>query len=228
MGSKDAVAWFSLLLLALAAYLPATAVAHDASTFTIIVREQELTAGSPQLMFNDSVWWINVDDRENITHRIVYDSDGDGLYNGTLDWDSGNLSSSCSLDDNGTKIDSECEVTYEIPFNGTWGDGIYHYYDLVSDGTMLEGNISVVPDSHQAGGVPPENYEYNPDSEEEEETELDSQGETSDQNWLLWVAIASGLASVILLMMLLKSDDDSLREEETSDDSDISATAKEE
>ena len=226
MGSKDAVAWFSLLLLALAAYLPATAVAHDASTFTIIVREEELTAGSPQLMFNDSVWWINVDDRENITHRIVYDSDGDGLYNGTLDWDSGNLSSSCPLDENGTKIDSECEVTYEIPFNGTWGDGVYHYYDLISDNTVLEGNITVSNDSHGSEG------EHSPgeDSHDEdgEHAEGETQGTTDSRNWLLWVAIASGLASVILLMMLLKSDDDSLREEETDDDFDISAIVGEE
>ena len=228
MGGKGAVAWFSLVLLAMAAYLPTTVVAHDASTFTIIVRENELTAGSPQLVFNDSVWWINVDDRVNITHRIVYDSDGDGIYNGTHDWDSGNLSSECPVDEEGNKIDSECEVSYEIPFNGTWGVDTYHYYDLVSDGTILEGNISVAPDSHQAGGTSPENYQYNPDSEEEEETEPDSQGEESEQNWLLWLAMTSGLASVILLVMLLKSDDDSLKDESTIDDSDISAIAEEE
>ena len=35
--------------------------------------------------------WYNADSRENVTQRIVYDADGDGLYNGSEDWDSGEI-----------------------------------------------------------------------------------------------------------------------------------------
>ena len=43
---------------------------------------------------------------EGIRHRLVYDHDGDGLYNGTFDWDSGELHAYCETDENNTKIDA--------------------------------------------------------------------------------------------------------------------------
>ena len=41
--------------------------------------------------------WYNADSRENVTQRIVYDADGDGLYNGSEDWDSGEIYQDCPL-----------------------------------------------------------------------------------------------------------------------------------
>ena len=75
--------------------LPLNVQAHSADTFTVVVKDTGLTPNSSQIMYNDSVIWHNVDSSENITHRIVFDGDGDGLYNGSNDWDSGELYPEC-------------------------------------------------------------------------------------------------------------------------------------
>lgn len=176
--------------------------AHDAGTFTILVKESGPTPNNPQLFYNDSVWWYNVDSTENVTHRIVWDSDGDGLYNGTTDWDSGNLSSECEKDENGTKLDEDCEMTYEIPFNGTWGAGVYEYSVIRSDGVVNNGTISVFDDTHaEDGSSPPaEGYEFgNEDSGQDSEAE----GGAGERNWLLYIAGGSGALSLLLLGLLI-------------------------
>ena len=119
MRSRLSVTWFPLLLLAFASLLITPAAAHDAGTFTVIVKANGHQPGSAELIVNDSVFFYNVDNRTNITHRIVHDADGDGLYNGTDDWDSGNLSSECALDGDGNKTDEDCEVTFAVEFNST-------------------------------------------------------------------------------------------------------------
>ena len=58
--------------------LPLNVQAHSADTFTVVVKDTGLTPNSSQIMYNDSVIWHNVDSSENITHRIVFDGDGDG------------------------------------------------------------------------------------------------------------------------------------------------------
>ena len=98
----------AIVLLSMCLSAPTT-TAHDPTTFTVIVGENGTVPSNitGQVLFtNDSIWFRNVDNSENITHHLTIDMDGDGLYNGTEDISSGNLSSSCALDDNGTKLDS--------------------------------------------------------------------------------------------------------------------------
>jgi hypothetical protein len=245
MRTKYSVAWFSLFLLAAATILPTPVVAHDASTFTIIVREGALAPNSPQLNEGDAVFWYNVDDREDITHRIVYDGDGDGLFNGSLDWDSGELVASCPTDENGS-TDPSCNVTFEVTFNGSLGSGTYHYCDLLSDGTVLEGVITIAADEHDdeehahdedddhgdddahAHGDDDDHAPDDHAADGEDGTTLTGQGEATTQNWLLLVAIVSGIAAVLLIISLMSSKDDLLREEDEPADSDINAIAEEE
>jgi len=228
------VAWFAAILLAFTAFLPASAVAHDAGTFTILAKANQLTPNTPQLVFNDSVWWYNVDSTENITHRIVYDEDGDGLYNGTLDWDSGNLSYECEKDEFGNQTDPDCRVTYEIPFNGTWGPGTYNYQDILSNGVVNNGTIIVQPDEHPSDGDSPPvgGYEYGID---EDEQELDAENEDEPpRGWLLWVAAGSGVIALFLVGVLLLGGKESAlgteneEKEEQKTDSDIDDIAEEE
>lgn len=203
MGKLGASTFFAVATLAIAVFLPVTAVAHDAGTFTVLVKDDQLTPNEPQLIFNDSVWWYNVDSTENVTHRIVYDADGDGLYNGTLDWDSGNLTSECEKDEYGNLTDPDCRITYEIPFNGTWGVGTYNYQDILSTGVINNGTIIVLPDSHDTdeNSPPISGYEFGND---EEEQELDSEeGGEDSRDWLLWVAAGSGLIALLLIGVLL-------------------------
>ncbi len=239
--SQNRLALFTTLLLLLAvSLLPVSTVAHDAGTFTVIVKENSLTPNNPQLVVNDSAWWYNVDSRENITHRIVWDSDGDGLYNGTNDWDSGNLSSECEKDEFGNQTDSECKVTFEIPFNGTWGAGTYNYQDIISNGTVHNGTITVMSDSHTSDGTSPPStgYEFNNDDENQEPESSD--GGNDSQNWLLLVAGASGFISLLLIGLLivmgpgksiLTPDDEGQGDNDLSEiktDSDIDDIAEEE
>ena len=77
---------FMLIFLILA---PGFAQAHSASTFNVIIKQNDLQPMATQIEYNDSIMWYNADSRENVTQRIVYDADGDGLYNGSDDWDSG-------------------------------------------------------------------------------------------------------------------------------------------
>lgn len=226
----------TLLMLLAVLLLPASVVAHDAGTFTVIIREDGPAPNNPQLVYNDSVWWYNVDSRENITHRIVWDSDGDGFYNGTLDWDSGNMSYDCETDENGTKLDEDCRVTYEIPFNGTWGVGTYEYQDIISNGTINNGTILVISDVHTSdGNAPPPGYEFGNDEENQEPQSDESEEE---RNWLLWLAGASGLLSILLigLLLVMRSSDSLLNNDEEivdnsggmNSDSDINEIAEEE
>ena len=86
-----------------------------------------------------------------MTHRIVFDMDGDGLYNGTDDWDSGELVAECdNAATNGSDNESgdDCEFTFMVWFNGTWGVGEYNYQDMLSDGTVQNGTIVVTEDVH--------------------------------------------------------------------------------
>jgi len=223
------------LLLAVS-LLPASVMAHDAGTFTVIIKESGPTPNNPQLVYNDSVWWYNVDSRENITHRIVWDSDDDGLYNGTSDWDSGNMSYECETDENGTKLDEDCRVTYEIPFNGTWGVGTYDYQDISSDGVIRNSTISVISDVHTSdSNAPPPGYEFGNDEETQEPQSDESEEE---RNWLLWLAGASGLLSILLigLLLVMRSSDSLLNNDEKiegnsggmNSDSDINEIAEEE
>lgn len=195
MRGRLSVTWFPLLLLAFASLLITPAAAHDAGTFTVIVKANEHTPGGAELIVNDSVFFYNVDNRTNITHRIVYDADGDGFYNGTDDWDSGNLSYECEMDADGNKTDPACEVTFTVEFNLTEMAGIYDYQDLISDGTFVNGTVTVLSDSHPVDSQPPPSYEFEP----EPETQTQSNEGFSQGDWLLLVAAAALIGALLLL-----------------------------
>ena len=58
---------------------PSFAQAHSASTYNVIIKQNDLQPMTTQIEYNDSIMWYNTDSRENVTQRIVYDADGDGL-----------------------------------------------------------------------------------------------------------------------------------------------------
>ena len=199
MRSRLSVTWFPLLLLAFASLLITPAAAHDAGTFTVIVKANEHQPGSAELIVNDSVFFYNVDNRTNITHRIVHDADGDGLYNGTDDWDSGNLSSECALDGDGNKTDEDCEVTFTVEFNSTEMAGTYAYQDLLSDGTVINGTVTVHLDGHSEDDHPADTNGLDPEPEPEPETQTGSNEGFSQGDWLLFIAAAALIGAMLLL-----------------------------
>ena len=141
------------------------------------------------MIVNDTARWKNVDDSENVTHRIFVDSNGDGDYFGDDDWDSGNLTSSCETYANGTKVDNDCNAFFDIPFNYTDSDGKYPFMDISSTGERTYGNVTVNPDTHLTPGF---------QQEPEEETENDTK-----PTWLLAIAAISGIGAVVLGAMIV-------------------------
>jgi plastocyanin len=173
-----------------------------------VIKESGLTPSSSQIAYNDSVIWHNTDSRENITHRIVFDFDGDGLFNGSDDWDSGELLSECnSTTDNSTENNSQpdCNITFLVWFNGTWGIGEYAYQDMLSDGTVLNGTVIVTEDVHVENSTSPAigssfgTFENNND----ESVEDDDNDADDVRQMLLLLGAASGLGAAGLLVLLL-------------------------
>ena len=65
-----------------------SANSHSPGAFTTNIKHLNVEPNNVDIVVGDSVYWRNLDNRENITHRIVYDENGDGLYNGSNEWDS--------------------------------------------------------------------------------------------------------------------------------------------
>jgi len=191
--------WLCAIILS-CMFMP-SATAHEPNTFTMIIGQEEVIPSNVtgQVLFtNDSVWFRNVDDRENITHTIRLDIDGDGLFNGTEDISSGELYSSCELDENGTKINQECEVIYKVLFNESTGliSGIFHYEDISSDGSVFTGRIVVNKDEHSTNVGPDPNYSTEENNED---------GVTYTDNkrqGLIVLSMSAGIAAVAILMII--------------------------
>jgi hypothetical protein len=173
------------------------ATAHTGGIFTIIVSENGVVPGNVQMLVNDTARWINVDDRENITHRILVDSDSDGIYDGENDWDSGNLTDSCEHI-NGTKVDENCNAYFDVIFNETALNMSYYdivvtyaFVDIVSNGEKIYGNVTVNPDTHLTAGF-----------QEPINEEKDDEGEERPA-FLLIIAAVSGIGAVILGAMII-------------------------
>ena len=66
--------------------LSGLSVAHEPERFTVIVREDTHTPLVANLIVNDSVQYLNHDSRENITHEIGLDLNGDGDFNDTMNF----------------------------------------------------------------------------------------------------------------------------------------------
>ena len=193
----------TLLILALA-FVGPNVSAHSGGIFTLIISKNGITPTNASMTVNDTARWINVDDSENVTHRIFVDSNGDGDYFGDDDWDSGNLTSSCETDANGTKVDDDCNASFDIPFNYTDSDGKYPFMDISSTGERTYGNVTVNPDDTHEDDT----HEEKGEEEEEELTpgfqkpEEDTDNDTKP-TWLLAIAAISGIGAVVLGAMIV-------------------------
>ena len=141
-----ALAFTSILL---ASFLTPAASAHEPKEYTILLTQDGTT---PQtipddvLVQTDFLFFMNVDDREGVSHRIQVDADDDGLFNGSDDFSSNWLSGSCDLDENGSKVDESCMVTEAIllgPENGLLPGTIQLRHQTRNGSILLEENLSV-------------------------------------------------------------------------------------
>ena len=193
-------ATLAMVLLSLV-LVPSLAQAHSASTFNVIIKQNDLQPGATQIEYNDSIMWYNADSRENITHRIVFDADGDGLYNGSADWDSGEIKQDCNYGENNTT--SNCQESFLVWFNGTWGVGEYNYQSIASNGETLNGTIVVIEhieeDTGPSIGATFGSFEDN----KVEDNSISDDGDDKRQ-LLLLIAGSSAIGSLLLIVMLLR------------------------
>ena len=141
-----ALAFASFLL---PSFLSPVISAHEPKEYTILLTQEGTT---PQaipddvLVQSDFLFFMNVDDREGVSHRIQFDADDDGLFNGSDDFSSNWLSGSCDLDENGSKVDDSCMVTEAIllgPENGLLPGTIQLRHQIMNNSHLYEEDLSV-------------------------------------------------------------------------------------
>ena len=182
---------------------------HDASALTTNIKQLNVEPNTANILLGDSIYWINLDSRENITHRIVHDSDGDGMFNGTEDWDSGILlawtSNGTCIDETGNKTPN-CAVTYEIYFNDTSDIGTYEYTDLIYENeTLIENRtftVIVKTDSHM-DAINTYCFGDDCDDDKVEELTIKTESQLEKPYWLLYVSGGTGFLALFLGLKLL-------------------------
>ena len=141
-----ALAFASFLL---ASFLSPVVSAHEPKEYTILLTQEGTTPKTipdDVLVETDFLFFMNVDERGGVSHRIQFDADGDGLFNGSDDFSTNWLSGSCDLDENGSKVDESCMVTEAIllgPENGLLAGTIQLQHQIMSNSSISEENFSV-------------------------------------------------------------------------------------
>ena len=158
----------------LASFLLPVVSAHEPKEYTILLTQEGMTPRvipDDVLVQTDFLFFMNVDDREGVRHRIQFDADDDGLFNGSDDFSSNWLSGSCDLDENGSKLDESCMVTEAIllgPENGLLPGTIQLRHQTMNGSIMQEEDLSVnfVEDVHTQPNsevAPPQMPQENPE-----------------------------------------------------------------
>jgi len=189
---------FMLIALTLA---PSFAQAHSASTFNVIIKQNDLQPMATQIEYNDSIMWYNADSRENVTQRIVFDADGDGLYNGSEDWDSGEIYRDCPSPSNNSSAD--CQESFTVWFNGTWGVGEYNYQSISSNGDVQNGTIVVIEHVEENTGPAVGSTFGSFDDDDAEPSDDDSEDDKMKQIFL-FIGVISAIGSIALIVLLIK------------------------
>ena len=138
-------------------FFSATVFAHDSKEFTNLLTEQGNEPGNVSggiLVETDYLFFMNVDDREGASHRIQFDSDGDGNFGGSDDFSTDWLQGFCELNQTGSKIDDSCMVTEWVlldPSNGLLPGKISLRHQIRIDSNITEHDFFVVfgQDVHQ-------------------------------------------------------------------------------
>jgi len=124
--------------------------AHEPKEYTILLTEQGMTPSSVPddvLVETDYLFFMDVDDREGVSHRIQLDADGDGLFDGPDDISTAWLTGSCELDGNGSKVDSDCMVAEAVllgPQNGILPGNVSMRHQTMANSTISDNYLTVV------------------------------------------------------------------------------------
>ena len=138
------------MLAILLAILTPSSVAHEPKEYTILLTEQGTTPSSvpdDALVETDYLFFIDVDGREGVSHRIQLDADKDGVFDGPDDISTAWLTGSCELDENGSKVDSDCMVAEAVllgPQNGILPGNVSMRHQTMNNSTISDHYLTVV------------------------------------------------------------------------------------
>ena len=141
---------FAILLVLLSIIFAPLSIAHEPKEYTILLTEQGTTPSAVPddvLVETDYLFFMNVDDREGVSHRIQLDADGDGVFDGPDDISTAWLTGSCELDENGSKVDSDCMVAEAVllgPQNGILPGNVSMRHQTMANSTISENYLTVV------------------------------------------------------------------------------------
>ena len=141
---------FAIILVLLSVIAVPSGAAHEPKEYTILLTEQGMTPPSVPddvLVETDYLFFMDVDVREGVSHRILLDLDGDGVFDGPDDISTAWLTGSCELDENGSKVESECMVAEAVllgPQNGILPGNVSMRHQTLSNSTISDHYLSVV------------------------------------------------------------------------------------
>ena len=188
-----------LALLLVIPLMSGLAAAHEPDTFTVIVREDTHDPLEVNLIVNDTVQYYNADSRENITHEIGLDLNGDGDFTDEGEFSSGVLHNECDWGN-----ESDCRVAWIFVINDTALVGNYILSDLHSDGNEIEVRLNIAADNHSRPA--PVIGECLGDCDEEEvEPEMKRSSQTNLQKGLMLAGLMMfGGASALFVATLMQ------------------------
>ena len=128
--------------------LASPVVGHELQIYTVIVNSeggQPANIPNGTLKEGDSVWFWMKDTTENATLIVEVEKDGATARSGELIFE-------CELDENGSKVDDNCNTRYDFVFNPQNSAGLWNFTFLtyVND-TLVKtsyGSVDVQIDIH--------------------------------------------------------------------------------
>ena len=191
-------------LLAVALIMLPPVTAHEAKDYTILLTSEGTSPDSvPEgvLVTTDRLFFMMVDNRNDTRHMVAMDVDNDGSYDGPDDLSSPWLTSSCEVDEEGNKTDSECKVTYTLilgPENGILPGNIsllikINENEKITNYTL---NASFAEDVH----MPPQNLQPVDDPQPEAESDA-----TITDEWLSRLAMVGILIGVTVAIISISA-----------------------
>ena len=182
---------------------PSITSAHDQKEYNILITEDGLTPASINpgiLVETDTLFFRNVDDRQDVQHRILVDADGDGVFEGMDDFSTEWISSSCELNETGQKVDDSCNQHALIL--------------LDPSNRLLPGNISMIHQIKENNETVDINFyvnfaqdiHVNNDNAPTGNEDLEEVNKSSNEQLLEAVIFFSSLAVILVGLEIIKSD----------------------
>jgi len=182
---------------------PSITSAHDQKEYNILITEDGLTPASINpgiLVETDTLFFRNVDDRQDVQHRILVDADGDGVFEGIDDFSTEWISSSCELNETGQKVDDSCNQHALIL--------------LDPSNRLLPGNISMIhqiKENNETVDIDfyinfAQDIHVNNDNAPTGNEDLEEVKKSSNEQLLEAVIFFSSLAVILVGLEIIKSD----------------------